>query len=84
MIVMSEIRFDMKPVTEKREKKVKKRSIFDPIIDQFLESGHGLVAIEFEDKKPSYIAAMLKKRIQIRKLEIKAEAIDDIVYLEKA
>jgi hypothetical protein len=80
---MSEIKFQMRPVTEKREKKVRKRSIYDPMIDQFLESGHDLVEIEVEDKKPSYVAGMLKKRIQVRGLELKATAVSDVVYLEK-
>ena len=46
-------------------------------------SGHDLVEIEVEDKKPSYVAGMLKKRIKVRGLEIKATAISDVVYLEK-
>jgi hypothetical protein len=80
---MSEIRFQMRPVTEKRKRKVRKRSIYDPMIDQFLESGQDLVEIEVEDKKPSYVAGMLKKRIQVRGLELKATAVSDVVYLEK-
>jgi hypothetical protein len=43
---MSEIRIEMRPVTEKREKKVKKGSIYDPMIDQFLEAGYDLVEPE--------------------------------------
>ena len=74
----------MRPVTEKREKKVGRRSIYDPMIDQFLESGNILVEIEVEGKKPSYVAGMLKKRTQARGLEIKATAVSDVVYLEKA
>ena len=81
---MSEIKFQMRPVAEKRERKVKRGSIYDPLIDQFLESGHDLVEIEVEDKKPSYVAGMLKKRIQVRGLEIKATTVSDVVYLEKA
>ncbi len=80
---MSEIKFQMRPVAEKRERRVRKRSIYDPLIDQFLESGHDLVEIEVEDKKPSYVAGMLKKRIQVRGLELKATAVSDVVYLEK-
>ena len=80
---MAEIKFQMRPVTEKREKKVGRRSIYDPMIDRFLESGHDLVEIEVEDKKPSYVAGMLKKRIQVRGLELKATAVSDVVYLEK-
>ena len=74
----------MRPVTEKREKKVGRRSIYDPMIDQFLESGQDLVEIEVEGKKPSYVAGMLKKRIKVRGLELKATAVSDVVYLEKA
>ena len=81
---MSEIKFEMKEVTEKRERKSEKRSIYDPIIDKFLETGHDLVEITVEEKRPSYIATMLKKRIQVRGLELKATAIHDVVYLEKA
>ena len=73
----------MRPVTEKREKKVRRSSIYDPMIDQFLESGNALVEIEVEGKKASYVAGMLKKRIKVRGLEIKATAISDVVYLEK-
>ena len=80
---MSEISFTMKEVKEKREKKSKKRSIYDPIIDKFLESGHDLVEIEVEEKKASYVAGMLKKRIKLRELELNATAVDDVVYLEK-
>lgn len=80
---MSEIRFEMKHVTEKREKKIKKGSIYDPIIDKFLESGHALVEIVVEGKKASYVTGMLKKRIKIRHLEIMASNVDDLVYLEK-
>jgi len=81
---MSEIKFSMRKVAEKREKKIKKGSIYDPIIDKFLEEGHDLAEIVVEDKKASYVAGSLKKRIQVRKLEIKASFVDDVVYLEKA
>ena len=81
---MSEIKFTMRPVTEKREKKIKRGSIFDPMIDRFLEAGHDLVEIEVEGKKSGYVAGMLKKRIKARGLELKATAVSDVVYLEKA
>jgi hypothetical protein len=80
---MSEIKFTMREVKEKREKKIKRGSIYDPMIDRFLEAGHDLVEIEVEGKKPDYVAGMLKKRIRARGLEIKATAVSDVVYLEK-
>ena len=81
---MSKIRFEMRPVTDKREKKYLKGSVYDPMIDQFLESGHDLVEITVEEKRASYIASQLKKRIETRELDIVASAAGDVVYLEKS
>jgi len=81
---MSEIRFEMKPVEKKREKKYHKGSVYDPMIDQFIESGHNLVEITVEDKKASYVVTQLNKRIEKRKLNAVASWAEDIVYLEKA
>jgi len=60
------------------------RSIYDPIIDQFLDNGNDLVEIEVEDRKASYIAAQLANRIKVRGLNIVASASGDFAYLEKA
>ena len=81
---MSEIRFEMRKVTEKRKKRVGRRSIYDPMIDQFVESGSDLVEIDVEGRAPSYVVGMLKRRIKVRGLVIKATAVSDVVYLEKA
>lgn len=80
---MSKIRFDMKPVEKKREKTHHKRSIFDPILDQFIESGHNLVQITIEGKRPGYVGTMLNKRIKKRELDIVASWAQDVIYLEK-
>jgi len=80
---MSEIRFEMKPVEEKREKKYHKGSIYDPIIDQFLESGHDLVEINVEERKTSYMVTQLSKRIEKRELDIVVSRGGGFVYLEK-
>ena len=45
----------MREVKEKRKKEIKRGSIYDPMIDQFLEAGHSLVEIEVEGKDPSYV-----------------------------
>ncbi len=80
---MSVISFEMKPVEKKREKTIKKRSVYDPIIDQFLESGHELVEISIEGKKASYVVTQLSRRIETRKLDIVASSAGDFTYLEK-
>lgn len=81
---MSKIKFEMRPVDKKREKKYLKGSIYDPMIDQFLESGHNLVQVTVERKKASYVVTQLNKRIEKRKLDIVASWADDVVYLEKS
>ena len=80
---MSEIKFDMKKVDKKREKLSAHRSIYDPIIDQFIESGEELVEISVEDRKAGYIVSQLKKRIEVRNLEIEVSHAQRLVYLEK-
>jgi len=69
------------------EKPVKRlrgrRSKYDPIIDQFLDSGNDLVEIEVEDRKASYIAAQLANRIKVRDLNIVASASCNFAYLER-
>lgn len=80
---MSEIRFEMRPVNEKREKKYMKGSIYDPIIDQFLESEQELVEISIEGKKPGYVVTQLDRRIDTRGLDIIASRGGGFVYLER-
>lgn len=80
---MSEIKFEMKKVEEKRIKTSAKRSIYDPMINQFLEGGEELVEISVVDKKAGYIVSQLKKRIDLRNLEIEVSHAQGFVYLEK-
>ena len=80
---MSEVKYEMKPVTKKREKTKAKRSVFDPIIDEFLKSEKDLVEITVEGRKPGYVVTQLKKRIETRKLNIDASHDGQFVYLEK-
>lgn len=80
---MSEISFEMKEVTKKREGKFKKKSIYDPILDKFIESGHELVEISIEGKSAAYIKHQLKMRIEKRELDIVASAGGGYTYLEK-
>ncbi len=80
---MSKISFDMKPVEKKRPKISRKRSVYDPIIDQFLESGDELVEISIEGRSGSYLSHQLKTRIEKRQLDIIASSGGGFAYLEK-
>jgi len=80
---MSVIKFEMRKVEKKRPKTYHKGSVYDPIIDQFLESGEELVEISVEDKRASYVVTQLSRRIETRQLDIVASHGGDFVYLEK-
>ena len=80
---MSEIKFEMKEVEKKRVGSFQKRSIYDPILDKFIESGHELVEISIEGRRSSYIAHQLKTRIAKRQLDIVASSGGGCAYLEK-
>ncbi len=80
---MVEVKYEMKPVTEKREAVKRYKSIYDPVIDAFMRSGHDLVEITVEGRKPSYMVTQLKKRIEKRELDIVASHGGGFVYLEK-
>lgn len=80
---MSEIKYEMKPVTKKHPKTKQFRSIYDPMIDAFIKSEQELVEITVEDKAPSYLVTQLKKRIETRELDIEASHGGGFVYLEK-
>uniref|UniRef100_A0A6M3LYB7 Uncharacterized protein n=1 Tax=viral metagenome TaxID=1070528 RepID=A0A6M3LYB7_9ZZZZ len=80
---MTEIKYEMKPVTKKRPKTKYIKSIFDPLIDAFIKSGHTLVEIAVEDKAPGYMVTQLKNRIKKRELDIEVSRGGGFIYLEK-
>ncbi len=80
---MAKIVFEMKEVEKKRVGKFQKSSIYDPILDQFLASGHELVEVSIEGKSGSYISHQLKSRIEKRELDIVASSGGGFAYLEK-
>ncbi len=79
---MSKVIYEMKPVEVKRKKLLMKKSVYDPMIDAFIESEDKLVEISVEGKKAGYVVIQLTKRIEKRKLEINASAAQNFVYLE--
>jgi len=82
---MSDVKFDLKPVTKKPSRKYRKGSKYDPIIDSFMESEHELVKVEVPEKDANYLRTQLKKRIDARDLQNKVEVsvVNNIAYLEK-
>ena len=78
---MSKIEYEMKPVADKRIKT--SRSIFDPLIDEFISSGQDLVEVTVENRTASYMKSQLKKRIEKRELDIEVSPGYGVIYMEK-
>ena len=81
---MSEIRFDLKPVTEKPSRQFRRGSKYDPILDTFMERTDVLVTVDVADKDANYLRTQLNKRIEARTIEgIKVSVVNNVCYLEK-
>ncbi len=79
---MTKIEYEMKSVTTKQVKV--SRSIFDPIIDEFMRGDNKLVEITATDKAPSYMKSSLAKRLARREIaNIEVTLGYGVVYLEK-
>jgi len=69
---------------EKTRKKYSK-SLYDKMLDDFMESGHRLVEFTLENRGARYVKLMLNRRIEERGLgdQVEASHVQDWVYLEK-
>ncbi len=80
---MSTLKFTMKPADKKRPRGYKKKSIYDPLIDEFLKKGKDLVEVEVESKSSTTVTGALAKRIEARELDIDVSSVGGVIYLEK-
>ena len=82
---MSEVKFDLKPVTKKPSRKYRKGSKYDPILDSFLNGENVLVEVAVSNKDANYLRTQLNKRIEARDLQskVKVSVVNNVAYLEK-
>lgn len=55
MNAMSEVRFNLTPVTEKPSRRYRKGSKYDPILDAFMSGTEGLVTVDVPKKDANYL-----------------------------
>lgn len=81
---MSDVSFNLKPVSEKPSRRYRKGSKYDPILDAFMSGTENLVSVNVSGKDANYLRTQLNKRIDARKLTgIKVSVVNNICYLEK-
>ncbi len=81
---MSDVSFNLEPVSEKPSRKYRKGSKYDPLLDAFTSGTNNLVAVTVEGKDANYLRTQLNKRIDARKLSgVKVSVVNNVCYLEK-
>jgi len=84
MNAMSEVSFNLTPVTEKPSRRYRKGSKYDPILDAFIEGTDSLVTVDVSGKDANYLRTQLNKRIEARRLRgVKVSVVNNTCYLEK-
>ena len=83
---MSDLKFELKPVTTKPTRRYRKGSKYDPILDAFVQGEADLVEVSIEGKDANYLRTQLNKRIDARSLGgvVKVSVVNNVAYLEKA
>lgn len=78
------IEFTLNPVEEKPDRRYRKGSKYDPILDKFLEGKDSLVEVTVGDKQATYLSTQLNKRIESRELKnVKTSTVNNVLYLER-
>ena len=81
---MSDVSFNLEPVSEKPSRKYRKGSKYDPIIDAFLSGTDNLVTVTVPGKNANYLRTQLTKRIDAKNLSgVKVSVVNNVCYLEK-
>jgi hypothetical protein len=73
----------MDPVEKKPNRRYRKGSKYDPILDAFLERDADIVEVTVKNKDANYVRTQLKKRIDARELDIEVSVANNKTYLEK-
>lgn len=81
---MSDVSFNLRPVSEKPSRKYRKGSKYDPLLDAFLSGIDNLVTVSVSGKDANYLRIQVNKRIDARNLSgVKVSVVNNVCYLEK-
>jgi hypothetical protein len=70
MNAISEVSFNLTPVTEKPSRRYRKGSKYDPILDAFMSGMDTIVTVDVESKDANYLRMQLNKRIEASREEV--------------
>jgi len=76
--------FKLAPETSKPDRRYRKGSKYDPILESFQNSVYPLVKVEIENRDANYIRTQLKKRLDAKGItNIAVSVVNETCYLEK-
>jgi hypothetical protein len=69
----------------KPNRRYRKGSKYDPILDVFVQGEDRLVEVSLEGKDANYLRTQLNKRIEARRMggAVKVSVVNSVTYLEK-
>ncbi len=81
---MSDVTFNLQPVSKKPSRKYRKGSKYDPLLDAFISGTNSLVTVTVPGKDSNYLRTQLNKRIDARNISgVKVSVVNNVCYLEK-
>ncbi len=81
---MSDVSFNLDPVSEKPMRKYRKGSKYDPILDAFRSGIDNLVTVSVPGKDANYLRTQLTKRLLARNLSgVQVSVVNTVCCLEK-
>lgn len=75
--------FQLQPTKKKPDRRYRKGSKYDPLLDSFINGDEALVIVGIKGRDANYIRTQLNKRIIARELPIKTSTVNNQCYLEK-
>jgi len=81
VIELSGKKYTIKPVKELPPRRLRRMTVYDDLIGDFLKSGEKYAEVSVEGKKSATVLSALRKRVKGK--EIVARSIGGKVYLER-
>lgn len=78
---MSEKKYTIKPVKELPPRRFRRETLYDELVEDFLESGEKYAEVSVEGKKPATVISALRKRVIGEGIVVRS--IGGKVYLER-
>jgi len=78
---LDEKKYVLKPVKELPKRRLRRETVYDDLVDEFLASKEKYVEVLMENKKPATVLSALRKRAKNKKIIVRS--MGGKIYLER-